>query len=138
MNPDRNLIVAAGVFPQKKLSQGHMMQKSIPPPHAFDYSYNDALTEVQFVPQVEISYPSYYEETFDEDESDLPTTQTYQDSVPLTFGKHKGRTPIELLTVDPSWLAWAHKNVDSGRRAWSDELGEKATVKFNSMPKLRR
>jgi hypothetical protein len=115
-----------------------MMIQAVPPPYAFDYTYNDALTTVDDIPQSEISYPDYYASTCDPDEEDIPTTQTFQDNCPLEFGKHKGRTPIELLTIDPGWLAWAHKNVDPDRKTWSEELGEKATVKAASLPKLRR
>jgi hypothetical protein len=28
------------------------------------------------------------------------------DSTPLRFGRHKGKTPLELLTIDPSYLVW--------------------------------
>lgn len=33
---------------------------------------------------------------------------TYEamDWTPLAFGRHKGKTPIELLTIDPSYLVW--------------------------------
>lgn len=33
---------------------------------------------------------------------------TYEamDWTPLAFGRHKGKKPIELLTIDPSYLVW--------------------------------
>lgn len=28
------------------------------------------------------------------------------DSTPLPFGRHKGKTPIEVLSIEPSYLVW--------------------------------
>lgn len=36
------------------------------------------------------------------------------DQTPLTFGKHKGKTPSELLDEYPSYLAWMLKNFENG------------------------
>lgn len=33
------------------------------------------------------------------------------DDTPLTFGKHKGKTPNDVAVTDPHWLAWAFSNV---------------------------
>lgn len=30
----------------------------------------------------------------------------------LTFGKYKGKTVADVLIEDPSYLVWAHNNVD--------------------------
>lgn len=30
----------------------------------------------------------------------------------MTFGKHKGKTLTQVMVIDPSYLLWAHENVD--------------------------
>ena len=30
----------------------------------------------------------------------------------LTFGKYKGKTVADVLVEDPSYIVWAHENVD--------------------------
>lgn len=34
------------------------------------------------------------------------------DKIPLSFGKHKGSTPSELLEQDSHYLVWLYKNID--------------------------
>lgn len=33
------------------------------------------------------------------------------DHTPVTFGKHKGKTPDEISCCDPRWLVWAVENI---------------------------
>lgn len=33
------------------------------------------------------------------------------DDRPLTFGKHKGSTPNELMETDPKYLVWLYENI---------------------------
>ena len=46
------------------------------------------------------------------------------DNTPLTFGKHKGQTPLELYQIAPSYLVWAWENV--GPHVCSRDLYELA------------
>lgn len=34
-----------------------------------------------------------------------------EDQIPLTFGKYKGRTPVEVANDDPGYIAWLYVNV---------------------------
>jgi len=34
------------------------------------------------------------------------------DNTPLTFGKHKGKTPNEILESDTSYIVWMWGNMD--------------------------
>ena len=33
------------------------------------------------------------------------------DKTPLTFGKHKGRTPEEITDLDPGYIVWMYENI---------------------------
>lgn len=33
------------------------------------------------------------------------------DHIPLTFGKHKGKTPHNILDSNPSYLIWMYENI---------------------------
>jgi hypothetical protein len=33
------------------------------------------------------------------------------DEEPLRFGKHIGKTPLEIAEIEPSYLIWAYENV---------------------------
>jgi hypothetical protein len=33
------------------------------------------------------------------------------DHVPLTFGKHVGKTPEQVSDIDHKWLIWAYENI---------------------------
>jgi hypothetical protein len=37
--------------------------------------------------------------------------QTLIDHTPLTFGKHRGKTPEHVAEEDPSWLKWAFETI---------------------------
>ncbi len=34
------------------------------------------------------------------------------DDTPLSFGKHKGKTPFEVAAVDPGYIVWMQANVN--------------------------
>ena len=40
------------------------------------------------------------------------TVTEYYTHSTSNFGKYKGKTVEEVLTLDPSYLLWAHKNVE--------------------------
>ena len=33
------------------------------------------------------------------------------DKTPLTFGKHRGKTPDEISEIDPSYIVWLYNNI---------------------------
>lgn len=33
--------------------------------------------------------------------------------IPLTFGKHKGKTPRQLVDAEPGYIVWLHENIPS-------------------------
>lgn len=37
------------------------------------------------------------------------------DTTPLTFGKHRGKTPEEIADEDPSYVVWLYENVKPRR-----------------------
>ena len=39
-------------------------------------------------------------------------TKISLDDQPLPFGKYKGKTPNEVLEIDPQYLVWFYENVD--------------------------
>ena len=39
---------------------------------------------------------------------ELPSLDEYV----LTFGKHKGKTLVEVAKCDPGWIRWAKENID--------------------------
>jgi hypothetical protein len=43
------------------------------------------------------------------------------DHLPLTFGKHVGKTPDQISETDPKWLIWAYENI-KGRTVCSKTL----------------
>lgn len=36
------------------------------------------------------------------------------DDMPLDFGAHKGKTPRQLLKIEPSYLVWIYETVGAG------------------------
>jgi hypothetical protein len=38
----------------------------------------------------------------------LPDPTDPTDTIPLTFGKHKGRTPEQIADIDPGYVAWLY------------------------------
>jgi len=46
------------------------------------------------------------------------------DDTPVDFGKHKGRTPREILYNDPGYIVWAKENTQ--RFECSEELLDQA------------
>ena len=40
------------------------------------------------------------------------TVTEYYTHSTINFGKYKGKTVEEVLTLDPSYLLWAHKNIE--------------------------
>ena len=50
------------------------------------------------------------------------------DALPLKFGKYKGRTPNQVAVIDPSYIVWMYKHVESSylgaQHMCSKELAE--------------
>lgn len=111
------------------------MTLTSPPPWAFDYSSTAKITHAMEV----VSDPTFFPFIADEEEA-FPeqTTQTIQDNYPLEYGKHRGKTPLQVEKIDPGWIVWATKNVDKHRIVWSDELADRCEKKYAALPKLRR
>jgi len=36
------------------------------------------------------------------------------DNLPLSFGKHKGMTPIQIAEIEPSYVVWLYESTDHG------------------------
>ena len=37
------------------------------------------------------------------------------DEEPIRFGKHKGKTPLEIAEIDPSYLIWAYETFKANK-----------------------
>ena len=53
------------------------------------------------------------------------------DKIELSFGKHKGTCPFDLLESDPSYIVWLYENLD--REIVSDDLYEAAQIEVEDM-----
>lgn len=51
-------------------------------------------------------------------------TEDNMDTTPLTFGRYKGKTPFQVLTIDPSYLVWLDREFRPTRI--SSELANQA------------
>lgn len=99
-----------------------------PPPYAYDYRYNDALTEVETVPSTDITFPSYFCGHVDpvpSMQAPIITTQNYGDSIPLEWGKYRGIAPVEIAKIAPDYIVWCEENLPDGKCTWSTELYER-------------
>lgn len=41
----------------------------------------------------------------------IPSNQNDIDTIPLSFGKHKGRTPNQICGNDPRYIIWIFENI---------------------------
>lgn len=54
------------------------------------------------------------------------------DKTPLRFGKYKGKTPIEVLEIEPSYLVWAYTTIVNFNTC-SAELADQAYQKIQAL-----
>ena len=65
-------------------------------------------------------------------------TKAGLDEEELTFGKYKGRTPLQIADEDPQYIVWMYDNLDNKycTEALRDECEEVASLSYEDEKEL--
>lgn len=105
---------------------------SITPPSLWD---NDEIPE-----QEDDRNPFTQRVVYEPPESDDPrdtesVASSALDNLPLDFGKHRGKTPTQLLKTDPGYIVWIRENTE--RLCFSEETYQRAKQLVKALPPRR-